>query len=202
MWVAMKSRGSSASSDCVRDATRWFRSPGLTHSSRMPPATSSSPPTPLIRMPTSKALSSRLADTDSPPDDYTSFMGAGRRSWGTCAPRRPSHGCDVLDRDRVSVDSDRVQGLELGLGCSAHQAKGGAVLNLWPQPGGYSRGEQLGRVVHQHGVVAGRRQTGTGLGVDIDAQQAAPAALQIPRCILDDLARAQAAQPGDLQVAR
>ena len=80
----------------------------------------------------------------------------GWRSWGTCAPRRPSHGCDVLDRDRVSVDSGRVQGLELGLGRSAHQAKVGAIPDLWPQPGGYWRGEQLGRVVHQHGVVAGR----------------------------------------------
>jgi len=100
----------------------------------------------------------------------------------------------------VSVDSGRVQGLALGLGCSAHPAKVGAIPDLWPQPGGYSRGEQLGRVVHQHGVVAGGRQTGTGLGVDVDAQEAAPAALEIPRCILDDLAGAEAVQWGDLQV--
>jgi hypothetical protein len=39
-----------------------------------------------------------------------------------------------------------------------------------------------------------------GLGVDVDAQQAAPATLEVPRCILDDLASAEAAQPGGLQV--
>jgi hypothetical protein len=91
-----------------------------------------------------------------------------------------------------------VRGIEFGLGCSAHQFEAGGIPVFGPRPGGSLRGYKLGRVVYQHGVVACRRKAGAGLGIDVDAQEAAPATFDFPCRIFDDLAGAGAAQPGDL----